>query len=46
MFGRERAFSSYFFAFVLTMVFAFLINLIMNKELKKIDMIESLKSVE
>ena len=46
MFGRERAFSSYFFAFILTMVFAFLINLIMNKELRKIDMIESLKSVE
>ena len=46
MFGRERAFSSYFFAFALTMIFAFLINLIMNKELRKIDMIESLKSVE
>ena len=46
MFGRERAFSSYFFAFTLTMVFAFLINLIMNKELRKINMIESLKSVE
>jgi putative ABC transport system permease protein len=46
MFGRERAFSSYFFAFTLTLVFAFLINLIMNKELRKINMIESLKSVE
>lgn len=46
MFGRERAFSSYLFAFLLTMVFAFLINLLMNKELKKINMIESLKSVE
>ena len=46
MFGRERVFSSYFFAFTLTMVFAFLINLIMNKELRKINMIESLKSVE
>ena len=46
MFGRERAFSSYLFAFILTIVFAFLINLIMNKELRKINMIESLKSVE
>ena len=46
MFGRERAFSSYFFAFALTMIFAFLINLMMNKELRKINMIESLKSVE
>ena len=46
MFSRERAFSSYFFAFTLTLVFAFLINLIMNKELRKINMIESLKSVE
>lgn len=46
MFGRETGLMSYIFAFLMTIVFATLINLIMNKELKKIDMIESLKSVE
>lgn len=46
MFGRETTITSYIFAFLMTIVFATLINLIMNKELKKIDMIESLKSVE
>ena len=46
MFGRERTFTSYLFSFLLTIIFAILINLIMNRELKKIDMIESLKSVE
>lgn len=46
MFGRETSVLSYIFAFLMTIVFAILINLIMNKELKKIDMIESLKSVE
>lgn len=46
MFGRETYITSYIFAFLMTMIFAILINLIMNKELKKIDMIESLKSVE
>lgn len=46
MFGRETYITSYIFAFLMTVVFAILINLIMNKELKKIDMIASLKSVE
>lgn len=46
MFGRETAFSSYFFSFLITIIFTLLINLIMNKDLKKINMIESLKSVE
>lgn len=46
MFGREKTITSYIFAFLMTIVFATLINLLMNKELKKIDMIESLKSVE
>ncbi len=46
MFGRDTSVLSYIFAFLMTIIFAILINLIMNKELKKIDMIESLKSVE
>ena len=46
MFGRETTVLSYVLAFSITIVFATLINLMMNKELRKIDMIESLKSVE
>ena len=46
MFGRETTVLSYVLAFSITIVFATLINLMMNKELRKINMIESLKSVE
>ncbi len=46
MFGRQTTISSYVIAFTMTIIFATLINLLMNKELRKIDMIESLKSVE
>ena len=46
MFGREKTLASYIIAFVMTVIFAIIINLIMSKDLKKIDMIESLKSVE
>ena len=46
MFGRAKTITTYIISFCMTIVFATVINLIMNKELKKIDMIESLKSVE
>lgn len=46
MFGRETSILSYILAFLMTIIFTILINLVMNKELKKINMIESLKSVE
>ena len=46
MFSREKTVTSYIFSFLMTIVFAIIINLIMNKDLRKIDMIESLKSVE
>ena len=46
MFSREKTITSYVFSFLMTIVFAIIINLIMNKDLRKIDMIESLKSVE
>ncbi len=46
MFGRETSVISYILAFLMTIIFATLINLMMNKELRKIDMIESLKGVE
>ncbi|WP_294464629.1 FtsX-like permease family protein [uncultured Anaerofustis sp.] len=38
--------SSYIFGIILTIVFAFIVNLFLKKTLKKINMVESLKSVE
>lgn len=46
MFGRQISIQSYFFSIALTVVFAFFVNLWMYFKLKKIDMVESLKSVE
>ncbi len=46
MFGREIAVSSFVYAGILTMVFSALVCLIMAPKLRKIDMVESLKSVE
>ena len=37
---------SYMFAFVTTLIFAGLTNLVMRTKLEKVDMAESLKSVE
>ena len=46
MFGRELAFSSYAYAVVLTVIFSLLVNLAAHQKLKKLDMVESLKTVE
>lgn len=46
MFGAEMRFTSYLFSVLLTVLFAVLVNALMYFRLKKIDMIESLKSVE
>ena len=46
MFGRNINILSYLIAVVITMGFAILVNLVMYKKLKKIPMVESLKSVE
>ena len=46
MFGREISVSSYFLSGLITLLFSVLVNLVMYRNLKKIDMIESLKSVE
>ena len=46
MFGRKISFFSYFLSSVITLIFSVLVNLVMYRSLKKIDMIESLKSVE
>ncbi len=46
MFGRNIEFPSYLYSVLLTCVFAVLINLGMYFKLRKIDMVESLKSAE
>ena len=46
MFGREIHPSSFALAFVLTMLFTAIVMLAMRGKLRKIDMVESLKSVE
>lgn len=46
MFGRNIHATSYLLAFVVTAAFSLIVNLIMTKVLKKVSMVESLKSVE
>ena len=46
MFGRETDPKSYLYAAVLTALFSFRVNLIAHFKMKKIDMVESLKSAE
>ncbi len=46
MFGRSIHFPSYIWAMLVTVAFSLIVNLIMTRVLKKISMVESLKSVE
>ncbi len=46
MFGREIHPLSFLWAFLITVVFSLVVNQIMTRVLKKISMVESLKSVE
>ncbi|MGN0453156.1 MAG: FtsX-like permease family protein [Ruminococcus sp.] len=46
MFGRGLHFESFLFASLLTLFFAAVVNMVMHIRIKKIDMVESLKSVE
>ena len=46
MFGRNIDFSSFVYGFIITMGFSLFVNFVMYFKLKKIDMVESLKSVE
>ena len=47
MFGRQIDFSSFVYSFLFTVGFlSFIVNFVMYFKLKKIDMVESLKSVE
>ena len=46
MFGRTAQPASYLYAVVLTILFSVAVNLLAGRKLKKIDMVESLKTVE
>ena len=46
MFGRQIHWQSYLYSFLFTVAFSLFVNWIMFYKLKKIDMVESLKSVE
>ena len=46
MFGRSIKPLSYVWSFLLTMLFSVLVNLVMERKLRKISMVESLKSVD
>ena len=46
MFGRKIHAISYLWAFLVTAAFSMIVNLIMTRVLKKVSMVESLKSVE
>jgi len=46
MFGRNIDTASYGYSFLITLAFSVLVNLVMYFKLRKIDMVESLKSVE
>ncbi len=46
MFGRSAKPMSYLYAVGLTVLFSLLVNLLANRKLRAIDMVESLKSVE
>ena len=46
MFGRQTAPSAYVYAAILTMLFSIAVNILAHFRMKKIDMVESLKSAE
>lgn len=46
MFGREIYLPSYLYAIGITFIFAIIVNVLMYFKMRKIDMVESLKSIE
>ena len=46
MFGRNINLSSYIYSILLTFVFSAIVNFVMYFKLKRINMVESLKSIE
>lgn len=46
IFGHEIRWESYLYSFLITMLFSCIVNIVMYRKMKKIHMVESLKSVE
>ena len=46
MLGRTVSFAGYLMAVVLTMLFTWIVSLFINKRIRQVDMVESLKSVD
>lgn len=46
MYGREVTIFSFIYALALAFAFSMFVNVVLHKKLKKIDMVESLKSIE
>ncbi len=46
MFGRTILWQSFLFSFLLTILFAWLVNFVMKFKLRKVKMVESLKAIE
>ena len=46
LFGRQTKATAYLYAAILTTIFSFLVNVLAHFRMKKIDMVESLKSAE
>lgn len=46
MFSKSLNFASYLYATILATVFSLTVNLVLHNKLKKVDMVESLKSIE
>jgi len=46
MFGRVLDTTSYLYSILLTVIFSLVVNLAAHRKLKKLDMVESLKTVE
>ncbi len=46
MFGREITLTSYIYSLALSFGFSMFVNVVLHKKLQKVDMVESLKSIE
>ncbi|MEG0376995.1 MAG: hypothetical protein RR614_00805 [Eubacterium sp.] len=46
MFGRDIEPSSFLYACLFTMAFTLIVNILMTPVIKRVDMVESLKSIE
>ena len=46
MYGRDINFASYIYSLALAFAFSMFVNVVLHKKLQKVDMVESLKSIE